>query len=113
MLNLIFAQNAPAGNGGGFGGLGIFIYIAVIFGIVYFMLLRPQKKKDAERRKMLDQIKRGDKVITIGGIHGEVDTVRDKFVILRVNAETGATLKVSRNAVHNILTGEAGEEEQQ
>ena len=59
-----------------------FLLIAVIF---YFFLLRPQNKKQKETEKMLNALKKGDKVITIGGIHGTVSSVKEKTVIVKVD----------------------------
>jgi len=86
-------------------------FLGAIFAIAWFLILRPQKKKDQERREMLSRIQKGDRVVTIGGIHGEVAAVKDKYVILIVDAERGTTLKMSRAAVHNIVTDTSSEEE--
>ena len=64
------------------GSLLPFLLIIVIF---YFFLIRPQNKKQKETQKMLDALKKGDKVITIGGIHGTVSSVKENTVIVKVD----------------------------
>jgi len=95
---------------------------AALFGammvVFYLLLIRPQQKKqkDAERRKkeMLENLKRNDHVMTIGGIHGVVTNVGDDGVTLRVDDKTDARIRVSRDAVSQVITdeaeGEGGEE---
>jgi preprotein translocase subunit YajC len=131
MLNLampILAQAAgtgstPGGTAGGaggappslFGGPGFFIWIIAIFAIIYFMMIRPQKKKEQQRKEMLNKLERGAKVVTIGGLFGEVEDVNSKedYVILLVDRERGATLKFRRAAIHEILTQGSGSAEDQ
>ena len=60
------------------------IMFALIIGIFYFMILRPQQKRQKERQKMLDQVKKGDKVVTAGGLHGTVAGIDEKTILLQV-----------------------------
>jgi len=82
--------------------------IGLIF-VFYFLILRPQKKREQKRREMLAAVKKGDQVRTIGGIFGEVMSARDDFLILRVDKEKGTTLKVDRSAISAIVGGESTE----
>jgi preprotein translocase subunit YajC len=111
-LMMLLAQaedTAPAGrSGGGYEGI---IFIVLIFAVLYFLMIRPQKKKEQKRREMLKQIERGDRVVTIGGIHGEIASVKENTVILLVDRESGGTLKMSRSAVHRIVSDESDENE--
>jgi preprotein translocase subunit YajC len=86
------------------------IFLALIILVFYFLMIRPQKKKEKERQEMLSKIQKGDRVVTIGGIHGEVESVKEKHVILLVDPDRGTTLKMSRSAVHNILTKDSDDE---
>jgi preprotein translocase subunit YajC len=106
----ILLAAAPAAPGGQM--FQTLIFLGAIFAVAYFLILRPQKKKDQQRREMLSRVQRGDHVITIGGIHGEVAAVKDKYVILTVDSERGTTLKMTRAAVHNIVTDATSEEEE-
>jgi len=79
-----------------------FLLIIVIF---YFFLIRPQNKKQKETQKMLDALKKGDKVITIGGIHGTVTSVKDKTVIVKVDDD--CKLEFNRSAIASVELTEA------
>jgi len=75
------------------------ILLVVVF---YFFMLRPQKKREQQRKQMIEQLQRGDRVVTIGGIHGEVLSIKEQHVILLVDPERRATLKVNRSAIHRV-----------
>ncbi|WP_206812597.1 preprotein translocase subunit YajC [Paradesulfitobacterium ferrireducens] len=60
------------------------LYFAVFFGIVYFLMIRPQQKQQKQRQALLSSLKVKDKVITVGGIHGKIMKVKDKSVILQI-----------------------------
>lgn len=77
---------------------------AVIFGIFYFLLIRPQKKQEKARRAMLADLKKNDKVVTIGGIRGVVATVREKDVILKVDEAGNVRMRFSRGAISRIVS---------
>lgn len=99
IINLIFLQQAP---GGGFesilSSIVPFLLIIVIF---YFLILRPQQKRQKDRVKLLDSIKKGDKVITAGGVHGTVEGLEDKTVLVKV--ADNVKLKMERSAVTTII----------
>jgi len=97
---------AQQGGGGGFGGL---IMMAVIFGIFYFILIRPQQKKMKEHKKMVDELKKGDKIITSGGIFGTVVGVETNT--LKVEIADGVRVKIGRSSVGTILTEEEANKE--
>ncbi len=81
----MFLAMAPSQNGQGGGDIfGTVIMFALIIFIFYFLILRPQQKKQKERQKLLDALKKGDKVITAGGIHGTVVGMEDKTVLVQV-----------------------------
>ena len=91
----------PGGNGGGmFGTILMFGLIIVIF---YFMILRPQQKKQKERQKLLDAVKKGDKVVTIGGIHGTVIGMEEKTVLVQIS--DNVKVKFEKTAVSTIVGG--------
>jgi preprotein translocase subunit YajC len=71
-----------------------------IIGIFYFLIIRPQNKKQKETQKMLSELKKGDKIVTIGGIHGTIQSVKEKTVIVKVDENT--KLEFSRNAVSGV-----------
>ena len=74
------------------------LILLVVFGaIFYFMLIRPQRKRQAKMNELLGSLKRGDGVITAGGIHGEIDSIGENAVILIL--EDGAKIKVAKTSV--------------
>jgi len=105
----IFAQDAaPAGGEGGgppppqglFGGNFLFI-MAAMFAIIYFFMIRPEQKKQKERQKMLSALKKGDKVLTIGGLVGVITTVKDSTYV--VKSGENAVFEVTKTAISNLL----------
>lgn len=81
------------------GSLLPFLLIIVIF---YFFLIRPQNKKQKETQKMLDALKKGDKVVTIGGIHGVISSVKEHSVIVKV--DDNAKIEFNRSAISGVVT---------
>jgi preprotein translocase subunit YajC len=90
---------APQGGSGGsmFSTLIMFALIILIF---YFMILRPQQKRQKERQKLLDSVKKGDKVITAGGLHGTVIGLEEKTVLVQV--ADNVKMKFERSAISSI-----------
>ena len=78
------------------------VLFLVIFGIFYFLLIRPQTKRAKELKEMIASLKKGDRVVTIGGIIGEVVEVRDKTLILKLNDRT--RVEILKSAVSTKLT---------
>ena len=93
----------PAGAAQGGSMWLMIIYLVVIFGAMYFMLIRPQRKKQKEEKKMRENLQVGDEVITIGGVHGRVISLKeDTFVIESKSDHTKLTF--SRWALQQNLT---------
>jgi len=92
----------PSGDAGGAGLFTSFLPFIAIIAIFYFLIIRPQSKKRKETEKMLSSIKKGDRVVTIGGLHGTVQNVRDTTVILKV--DDNVKLEFLRSAVSSIIT---------
>lgn len=80
--------------------IGTLIPFLLIAVIIYFFLIRPQNKKQKETEKMLNALKKGDKVITIGGIHGTVSSVKEKTVIVKVDDD--CKLEFNRTAISSV-----------
>jgi len=83
--------------GGQAGGIGQFIPLILIIVVFYFFMIRPQLKKAKDQKKFRENIKKGDKVVTIGGIHAKIVEVNDTTFIIEV--EGGNKLKIERSAV--------------
>jgi len=88
-----FASEEAAG-----GGIVPLLLILAVFGAVfYFMLIRPQRKRQARQNELVQGLKRGDKIVTAGGIHGEIDSISDTSVVLSI--EDGGKLRLSKGSV--------------
>ena len=75
----------------------ILIFIVLIFAVFYFLMIRPQRKRQSEHRNLVEHLQKGDKVVTIGGLYGEIDSVDDMEVVLKV--EDGSRLKFLRSSI--------------
>ncbi|MGC4022709.1 MAG: preprotein translocase subunit YajC [Cyclobacteriaceae bacterium] len=73
------------------------ILMVLMFGILYFFMIRPQQKKTKDQKKFVEEIKKGDYVVTIGGVHGRIAEIEDDTFIVEV--ERGARIKFSKSAV--------------
>jgi preprotein translocase subunit YajC len=100
LFNLPLLMGAPAGGDGAPSTFISFLPLVAIIAIFYFLILRPQKKKQQETQKMLSALKKGDRVITIGGIHGVIQSVKETTVIIKVDEDT--KLEFSRTAIGSI-----------
>lgn len=78
-------------------------------GVFYFFFIRPQKKKDKERREKIDSLKKGDRVVSIGGIHGTIVNLANDTITLKVDEKTGTTMKFARAAVNDVVSEEKEE----
>ena len=101
MLGLAFAMSGPPGGAGApAGGMAAFqqmIPLIFMFAIFYFLLIRPQQKKAKEHKALLEAIKKGDNVITAGGVHGKVSGVDDNIVTLEI--ATGVNIKITKSYI--------------
>jgi preprotein translocase subunit YajC len=90
------------------GGSGSMLYTLVMFGLVflifYFLIIRPQNKRQKETKAMLEQLKKGDKVQSIGGIRGVIKDVKEDTVVVTVDSNT--TLEFVRSAIANVIKPE-------
>ena len=80
------------------------IMIVALFAIMYFMLIRPQKKKDDEIRKMRDSLKVGDEILTIGGIYGKIVRIKDDRLTIQVGSDR-TKIDVAKWAINNLEKG--------
>lgn len=80
--------------------LSMLLPFGLIFIVFYFFIIRPQKKQQKETQRMLDAMKKGDKVVTIGGIHGTIHQTKEKTVIVKVDDNT--KLEFTRTAIATV-----------
>ena len=93
-------QAAPAAQQGG--GMSMWIMLALIFVVMWFFMIRPQKKQQKELQNFRDGLKKGDKVVTIGGIYGTVCEVKEGSVLMEV--DNNVKIRVSKNALVKDFT---------
>ena len=109
------SSGGSSGGGGGGGGLDMFLPIILIFAIFFFLVILPQqrqsKKAAAERQKMLDNIDRGDRVITHGGLIGIVSGVKENRDVLLIEIAKGVVVEVARAKVEVVGATKLAEEE--
>lgn len=96
---MIFLQQQT--DGGMTGIVSSLLPFILIIAVFYFLILRPQQKRQKERQKLLESVKKGDKIITSGGIHGTVEGLDDTTVLVKISDNT--KIKVERNAVTTIV----------
>lgn len=102
----LFLTGADAGAGLG-GGLGMLIPLILMFLIMYFLMIRPQNKKQKETEAMIAALKKGDKVITIGGIHGVVSQTKENTIVLKV--DDGTKIEFNRTAISTVVVDKPAE----
>lgn len=73
------------------------ILLVFIFGVFYFLLIRPQRKRQKEHQQLMIELKKGDKVITAGGIYGVIESLSEDSIVIKV--ESGVTMRVARGSV--------------
>jgi preprotein translocase subunit YajC len=104
MFGLAFAMgSAPGGAGGAGGGMAAFqqiIPLVFMFAIFYFLLIRPQQKKAKEHKALLESMKKGDNVITAGGVHGKITAVENELVTLEV--ANNVNIKITKSYIAAI-----------
>ena len=91
------ANNAAAAEQGGW--FGMLLYCVIVFAIIYFLMVRPAKKRMAEYQKMIDSLKVGSRVLA-GGIYGTIKTINEKTIELEI--AKGVVVEVSKNAVAGV-----------
>jgi preprotein translocase subunit YajC len=101
VANLLAAGGGQGQQGGGLDPTFFFMIIAT-FAILYFLLIRPQQKQQRQTQEMLKHLKKGDEVVTAGGIYGKIIDIDEHTVELKV-AE-GTKLKIDRSRIGRVVT---------
>lgn len=108
---VLFAQAAqeaakPAAQGG---GLGMFVPMLLIFGIFYFLMIRPQQRKEKQRRKMIEELRAGTKVVFAGGLIGTIKECKETTFVIEISA--GVCIEVARASVAGLADDAAKAEQ--
>jgi|SRR5437868_13708204 preprotein translocase subunit YajC len=102
MLHALLAQaQSPAPTGPG-GGIGFFVPFIFIFIIMYFVMFRPQKKRQEQQQKLISALKTGDRVVTNGGIHGLISNVKETTVIVKV--ADNVKIEMEKSAITTVVS---------
>jgi preprotein translocase subunit YajC len=104
VISVVLAQETPAAGGGWFN----LVFLALLVGVFYFLIIRPQRKRSQQQRELAASLGVGDEVRTIGGIHGVVVSLDEESVVLRI--EDGQ-VRISRRAVGNRVGDQPGASE--
>ena len=105
ILTFTLLQAAPAGQAPAGGGSMFWVMIIAMFVIMWFFMIRPQRKQQKELEKFRNGLKKGDKVVTAGGIYGTVDEIKDRTVLIKVDGDV--KLKVDKNSLVRDFTQDA------
>jgi len=102
MFDLVYAMGTGgSGGGAGGGGLGAFLPLIIIFAIFYFLLIRPQQKKAKQHKLILSSLKKGDRVVSSGGLHGVITGLTDDLVTMEICPKV--RVKVSRGSIAGVV----------
>ena len=75
----------------------LIIFVVLLVAIFYFLIIRPQRRQQKRHQELMQELKRGDKVITTGGIYGVVESLSEDSVVLKI--ESGATIRIARTSI--------------
>lgn len=89
---LLFSGNEAPGNGS-----STLVMIVLMFAIIYFFMIRPQSKKAKEQKQFKEQLKKGDSIVTIGGVHGKISEIKENTVLLEIAKDV--KIKIQRDAI--------------
>jgi len=110
LIDIAYAMGTGGGaTGQGAGGFTSLIPIILMFVIFYFLLIRPQQKKSKEHREMINRLKKGDRIITSGGLHGQITAVDD--TTMTVEIADRVRVKVARGNVAQVVQATSGTQE--
>lgn len=101
MIDIAYAMGTGGGAGEGVGGFGAFVPLILMFAIFYFLLIRPQQKKQKEHRQMIGNLKKGDRIMTAGGIYGRITGVDEATVTVEIAEKV--RVKVNRGNISALI----------
>ncbi len=95
------AQSAAPAPGPAGGGIGFFVPLIFIFVIMYFVMIRPQKKRQQDQQRLISSVKTGDRVVTNAGIHGLIANVKETTVIVKV--ADNVKIEMEKSAIASVM----------
>lgn len=103
-MNFLAYAMGGGGEGAGAqgGGFGAFVPLIIMFAIFYFLLIRPQQKKAKDHRELLGSLKKGDRVVSSGGLHGLITGLADDIITMEIAPKV--RVKVSRGSISGVIS---------
>ncbi len=100
-MNILIENAWAQGGGGGGAGTELLVMVGIFFLIMYFMIIRPQNKRNRDHKQLLASLSRGDEVVTSGGLFGKISQVDESFV--RLEVQDGVEVKVQKQAISSVM----------
>ena len=92
---------STTGTTGGSDTITLIVVLVLIFAVFYFLTIRPQRKRQKEQQKLIEELKRGDRIITIGGLYGTIESTDEESIVIKL--ESDATVRIVKSAVHHKI----------
>ena len=106
ILNIIAAAGSPQSGEQGGSALGMFLPLIIIFLIMWLLIFRPQAKKQKKHQQMLQAVKKGDKILTAGGIYGTVNGFKENETIIVLKIDEGCKIDLLKSSIAQNITAE-------
>lgn len=100
----VFLMGASGGEGPGI--ISTLLPLVLIIAIFYFFIIRPQRKREQEKQDMIDAIEKGDRIVTVGGLHGEVKSVDEDSVLAQIDKQV--KVRIQKQAISQVPSKEDG-----
>jgi len=100
---------ATQSSGGSSGIFGLLLPLVLIFAVFYFFIYRPQQKREEEHQEMVDNLEQGDKVVTVGGVHGTIQRLEEATVLAQVDSK-GTKLRIDKDSISRTKGDEDADE---
>jgi preprotein translocase subunit YajC len=106
MINIAYAmaQQQPSGSQQAASPISSLLPLILIFAVFYFLLIRPQKKQQQQQQNMINNLKKGDRIVTSGGIHGKITALKGKEIEVEIASNTRITL--NKQSISQLISGE-------
>jgi len=105
MMNMILQASGTAAAGSAGGGMSFFLMLALMFLVMWLFMIRPQRKQQKQLEEMRNSLKKGDKVVTAGGIYGTVADVSERTVLVKVDGDV--KLRIDKSSIQKDVSAEA------
>ena len=98
LSSLVFMAGCFPADGEGESSIWpMLIFVVLLFGLMYFVMIRPQRKRQKEHQQLIEELQKGDRVVTAGGIYGVIESISEDSVVIKV--ESGVTMRVAKGSV--------------